>query len=151
MSASRAPSWIGAALLAAGVYAAVGITFALPTTHVRAWRLAAWVVSALAYAAEIGYEHSRLRNRPGSAALHVALAVAGGGFALSMAAVVHRVSAGTATAPFQLLAFGLWPIVIAVPAFLVALAASALLARLLPRSRPQQAPAYERDPPRDAS
>src|SRR5450759_888224 len=31
--------------------------FALPADHVHAWRLAAWMVSGVAYAAHIGYEH----------------------------------------------------------------------------------------------
>jgi len=133
VNAPRRQSWVWAALLVAGVYALVGITFAIPTTHVRVWRLAAWAVSAVAYALHIGFEHLRLRHRSLSVALHVALAVALGAFGLSVGAVVHRLSAGMATAPFQLVAFGLLPIVTGVAAFPVTLVASALLARLVPR------------------
>lgn len=34
-------------------YALVGIVFALPATNVKVWRLAAWTVSAIGYAAHI--------------------------------------------------------------------------------------------------
>jgi len=37
------------------LYAFVGIVFAVPASHVKVWRLAAWLVSAVAYAAHICY------------------------------------------------------------------------------------------------
>jgi hypothetical protein len=95
------------------------------------WRLAAWVVSAAVYAAHIGYEHFRLGNSPRATALHAALAVAVGAFLLAVAATVRAVTVPS-HAPYRqyLLALVAWPLVTAVPAFLVALAVAALLARL---------------------
>jgi hypothetical protein len=114
-------------------YALVGIVFALPTTHVHAWRLGAWVVSAIGYTAHIAYEHFRLRNSPASAALHVAFAVALGAFGLAVGANIHSLSSGSTNQHRQLLllALGIWPVITAVPAFLVALGTNMLLARAL--------------------
>jgi hypothetical protein len=114
----------------------VGIAFAIPTTHVQAWRLAAWAVSGIGYGAHITYERIRLRTSPASAALHVAVAVALGAFGLAVGANVHSLSNGS-TSQHQrllLLSLGIWPVMTALPAFLVALGTSVVLARAL-RSR----------------
>ena len=113
------------------VYAFVGIVFAMPASHVKVWRLAAWVVSAFAYMAHICYERFRLRNSPRSAALHVALAVALASFGLAVGANIHSLSVGSTSEHRRLLllALALWPILTALPAFLVALGASWVLVR----------------------
>ena len=123
-------SWVGAAVLLGIGYALVGIVFALPATHAQAWRLAAWMVSALGYAAHIAYERFRQAS-PVSAALHVALAVAVGAFGLAVGANIHSLSTGSTIQHRQLLllSLGIWPIMTAVPAFLVALGTSVVLAR----------------------
>ena len=126
--------WVRAALLLGAVYFVVGKLFALPTDHVHAWRLAAWIVSAVAYAAHIGYEHFRLRNATGSMALHVAVGVAIGAFALAVAGMIHSLSTAAGIRPVWLLALVLWPAVTALPALLGALVAGALLSRLVPRA-----------------
>ena len=112
-------------------YALVGIAFAVPTSHVRAWRLTAWAVSAVGYAAHIAYERFRLRSSPGSAALHVALAAALGAFGLAIGANIHSLSAGSVNQHRQLLLLSLaiWPVITALPAFLVALVANGVLGR----------------------
>ena len=130
MRASHRQAWVPAALLLGVVYFLIGRGFALPAGHVRAWRLAAWLVSAVAYAAHIGYEHYTLRTPPRVAALHVALAVAIGAIALALAGMLHSVSTAGAIRPAWLLALVVWPAVTAVPAFLVALAAAAVLERV---------------------
>jgi uncharacterized protein YndB with AHSA1/START domain len=122
-------SWMPAALLVGVVYLLVGRLFALPASHVRAWRLAAWLVSGGAYAAHIGFEHLRLRNSPRSTALHVAVAVAIGAFALAVAGMVHSLLTAATIRPAWLLALVIWPAVTAVPAFIVALVGGTLLAR----------------------
>ena len=136
MDASSRRPWLRAVIFAGVVYFAVGFVSAAldPSVSDRArfmWRLAAWVVSAAVYAAHIGYEHFRLGSSPRATALHAALAVAVGAFLLAVAATVH---AGTVPshAPYRqyLLALVVWPLVTAVPAFLVALAVAAVLARL---------------------
>ena len=118
-------------ILAGLFYTLVGILFAWPVEHVRAWRLAAWVVSGLAYAAHLGYEHFRLRNPPRRSALHVAAAVALGALGLAVGANVHSLSVPSTPGHRRLLLIALaaWPAMTAVPAFLVALAAATLLGR----------------------
>ena len=65
-----------ALIVVGALYAVTGIVFAWPESHVRMWRFAAWLVSAVAYATHIAYEHFRMRSTPGRTARHVALAVA---------------------------------------------------------------------------
>jgi len=116
-------------------YAAVGVVFAWPVNHVRAWRLAAWLVSAAAYAIHIAYESSRAG--PGRAALRVALAVALGAFGLALSATIHSFLVASSGQHRRLvtLALAIWPIITGVPAFVVALAASFVLARLQWKAR----------------
>ena len=131
MNASGTKTWIGVVILAGVVFFVVGRVFALPTGNVKLWRLAAWAVSGAVYTAHISYEHFRLHNRPRVTAQHAALGVALGAFFLAVAATVHALSAVSHAAYWRyLLAFVLWPGVTAVPAFLIALAAAAMLDRL---------------------
>ena len=69
------------------------------------------------------------------ALLHSAAAVALGAFLLAAAATFHAATAASHAPYWQfLLALVLWPIITAVPAFLVALVTGAVLARLLRRA-----------------
>ncbi len=131
MDASGRQTWVRAALLVGVVYFLIGRVFALPSDHVRGWRLAAWIVSGVVYAAHIGYEHFRLNNSPRATALHAAMAVAVGAFLLAVAATAHAVMVPS-HAPYWrfLLALAVWPIVTALPAFIFALPVAAVLARL---------------------
>jgi hypothetical protein len=126
MDAPYRREWIRAAFLVGAVYFLIGRVFA---NHVHAWRLAAWMVSGVAYAAHISYEHFRLRNPPRLAALHVAVAVAIGAFGLAVAGMIHSLSTALTIRPVWLLAIVVWPAVTALPAFLVALVAGAILSR----------------------
>lgn len=134
MDASRRQPWLRAALLVGVAYFLIGRGFTLPADHVQVWRLAAWIVSGVAYAMHIGYEHFRLRNSPRLAALHVAVAVAIGALALAVAGMIHSLSTTSAIRPVWLLALVIWPAVTAIPAFLVAFAAGAVLRRLPQRA-----------------
>ena len=131
MDTSGFKPWIRQAILVGVVYFVVGFVFALPSGHARAWRLAAWVVSGLVFAAHIGYEHFRLNNPPRTTALHASLAAALGAFLLAVAATVHAVMVPS-HAPYWLflVALVVWPIITAVPAFLVARIVTAVLDRL---------------------
>ena len=136
MDASGRKLCVGAVIVVGVAYFVVGFGFAALTNpsvpdQVRAWRLAAWAVSAAVFAAHIGYEHFRLGNPPRATALHAAAAVAVGAFLLAVAATVHA-SLVASHAPYWrfLLALVVWPLVTALPAFLVALVAGALLAHL---------------------
>jgi hypothetical protein len=131
MDPSSRRHWIGAAILIGVSYGVIGVVFALPSDQVRTWRLAAWVVSAAVYAVHIGYELFRLHNSPRATALHAAMAVAVGAFLLAVAATVHKTIVVSQAPDWRfLLALVVWPIITAVPAFLVALVAGTVLARL---------------------
>ena len=93
------------------------------------------MVSAVVYAAHIGYEHFRIRSSPLSTALHVALGAAVGAFGLAAAAIVHSLVTGTGNLRLLRLALLIWPLITGVPAFVVALVLTAVLARV-PRCRP---------------
>jgi hypothetical protein len=139
MGESLRQSWVRTAVFLGIGYALVGIVFAVPTTHVQAWRLAAWVVSAMVFAAHIAYERFGLQNSPVSAALHIAFAVALGAFGLAFGANIHSLSAGSTNQHRQLLllSLGIWPVITALPAFLVALGTNMVLARALGSVRGQ--------------
>ena len=135
MDASSRGLWIRAVIFVGVGYFVVGYGSAAldPSVPDRArfmWRLAAWAASALMYAAHIGYECFLLRDSTRVTALHAALAVALGAFLLAAAATVHAATVAS-HAPFwrYLLALVLWPAVTALPAFLIALVAGAVLAR----------------------
>ncbi len=130
MDASGRKSWIRAALLIGVVYFLIGRGFALPADQLGVWRIAAWVASAAVAAAHIGYEHFRLNNSPRAIALHAAIAVAFGAFGLALAANIHDLGSASGYRPRMLIALVAWPLLTAVPAFIVALAAAAVLARL---------------------
>ena len=134
MDTSLRQAWIRTALLVGAVYCLIGRVFALPSDHPRVWRLMAWLISGVAYVAHIGYEHFRLRNPPRITALHVALAVAIGAIALAVAGMIHSLLTTSAIRPAWLLALVLFPVVTAVPAFLGALVAGEVLARLRRRA-----------------
>jgi len=100
---------------------------------VQAWRLAAWVVSAVGYALHIAYERFHLENSPRSSALHIACAVALGAFGLAAGANLHSLYIGSTSQHRQLLllSLGIWPVMTALPAFLVAWATNLVLARVI--------------------
>jgi hypothetical protein len=130
MDASSRQAWVRVALLLGLVYFVIGRLFALPSNQGRVWRLAAWLISGAAYAAHIWYEHSRLRSSPRSTALHVAVGVAIGGFALAVAGMLQSLSTASVIRPTWLLALVVFPAVTGVPAFLGALLAATMLRRL---------------------
>jgi hypothetical protein len=127
---SRRRRWMGLAVLIGVTYAAVGITFAWPATHVRAWRLAAWLVSAIVFGGHLVFEQFRLRSTPLRASTHAALAVALGAFGLALGALVHSFRVGSSPEHHRLILIALvaWPLITAIPAFVGALAATAVLA-----------------------
>ena len=135
MDASDNRSWLTGAMLVGVIYLVAGVVFGAlagaATSHqmVVTWRAAAYVVSAVAFAAHIWYEHFSLHSSPLTTALHATAAVALGAFGLAAAANIHELSSG---APYRRrlgLALVAWPFLTAVPAFVVAIAATAVLAR----------------------
>jgi Na+/H+ antiporter NhaC len=141
---SNLKPWVRAAVLIALLYAFVGIAFAAPDTHVRFWRLAAWVVSGVAYAGHVAYEHFRLRHTPRSAAIHLATAAALGAWGLAIGANINSLSNATSAQTQRLLLIALvaWPLIVAIPAFLVSLVITTILGH-----SPWRAPAQNAEPP----
>jgi hypothetical protein len=139
LDASSKYSWLSAVTLFGTVYLVVGVAFPNPPASNEMqfmWRLAAWLICAVAFAIHIGLEHFRLRNPPRGTALHASVAVALGAFALAAAANMHALTSGTGNQRLLALALVIWPVVTGVPAFLVALFAAAGLARVRPHDRP---------------
>ena len=130
--------WLPMALLIAIVYPAVGIAFAeldhlSASAPVRIWRLAAWLVSAVAFGSHLAYEQFRLRTPPLRAAFHVSLAVAIGAFALAVWVNLRvRWLGSSQQSPLAPWALVLFPLVTGVPAFLVSFATVAILDRVRP-------------------
>jgi len=130
--------WVLRAIVLGFVYCALGVIFGVMAGYAGggratvAWRLAAWVGSAIIYAAHIVYEQFRLRNSPGVVAFHAATAAAVGGFGLAVMAALHRASSSPSGASMHLYALALvaWPLITGLPAFIVALVLSEILARI---------------------
>lgn len=118
--------FVGLIYLVAGLVSAALARSAESDQMRVAWRLAAWLISAAAFAAHIGYENSRLRSASVTTAWHVALAVGIGGFGLAVAASLHGHAVHR---HFSGLMLVVWPIATALPAFVVAWALAALLTR----------------------
>jgi hypothetical protein len=129
-AAMRAVLYLGVVYLTAGLLFGTLAGQAASTQVRLAWRWAAWVVSAIAFGAHIVYEQVRLRSSPRITALHVSAAAGLGAFGLAVAANVHAQT----ISPHQhslilLLSLAIWPVMTALPAFVVALVAAILFAR----------------------
>ncbi len=142
MDVANRKRWSVAAVVAGLAYFIAGYGSAaldpsVPDRARFAWRMASWAISVVVFAAHIAYERFRLRDSPRAIALHTAAAVALGAFLIAVAAMVHATTVA-AHAPYWrfLLALVLWPIITAVPAFLVALVAGLLLTQLPRRAEP---------------
>lgn len=142
--AGRRP-WLGTALLVGLIYAVIGVVFgalagSAGSVRLRtAWRMSAWAVSAVVFAAHVVGEHRRAGHAARAAAWRASVAAAAGAFGLALAANLHDLAAPSGYRPRMLVALVAWPLLIGVPAFVVALAAAALLAarrRRLPADAP---------------
>ena len=119
-------------------YAVVGIAFPNPpgpSQTQQMWRLAAWIISVIIFGIQIWYEHFRFHNIPRIIALHVSVAVALGAFGLAIAANIHSLYSITAFRPLLIISLILWPIIVGVPAFVIAIVIAVILARIKPPDR----------------
>jgi hypothetical protein len=126
---------VATAILFATVYLLIAVAFPNPPasdTMQFMWRLAAWLVTAVAFATHIGLEHFRSRNSARTTAFHACVAVALGALALAAAANIHARTAGTGNRRLLAVALVLWPIMAGTPAFVTAWAAAAGLAKVRP-------------------
>jgi hypothetical protein len=124
-------------LLLGALYCIVGILFgelaaqAVSPQMLAAWRWAAWVVSAAAFGTHIVYEQLRLRSSAMITAFHVALAAGLGAFGLAAAANIHAFTVSPHQPSLLLvLSLAIWPVMTALPAFVVALVAALLFGRV---------------------
>lgn len=120
---------VGLAYLVVGVVTASLAGSAASHRMVVVWRLVAWLVSAVVFAAHIGFESLRLRSSVRTTALHASLGAALGAFGLAAAANVHALWVVRGWKLLHAVALVVWPVGTALPAFVVALAAAAWLAR----------------------
>lgn len=146
-SGSGGRPWLGRAILfgLAYVVLVVGTTALAHVTSserwVVTWRLAGWVLPAVAYAIHVGYEHARVEGRPPVTAWHAAVGVAVGGFGLAVAALLRSVVTGQGVRNLFLLALVAWPVTAGVAAFLIALGIAAGLSRFRGAGEPGTGPA----------
>jgi hypothetical protein len=131
MDDSGRQRWLTTVILLGVLYLAVGITSATlagaaASNQMRFfWRLSAFIVSAVVFAAHIAYEHFRLRNTARPTAWHASVAVALGAFALALVANINDLGSASGYRPRMLIALVAWPLLTAVPAFFVALVVAA--------------------------
>jgi hypothetical protein len=136
MSMGGKPSRYGGlayVLLFGAAYLVIAVWFPNPpASNPRqfVWRIAAWILCALAYAMHIGLEHFRLGNAPRRTAFNVAAAVALGAFGVAVSANIHALTAKTGNHGSLALALVIWPVVFGLPALVVAWAAAFGLARI---------------------
>jgi hypothetical protein len=89
------------------------------------WRLSAFIISAVVFAAHIGWEHFRTHNPARAVAWHTSVGAALGGLALALSANIHDLGSATGYRPRMIVALVAWPLLMAVPAFVVALLVAA--------------------------
>jgi hypothetical protein len=139
MDDSSRKRWLRTAILVGLLYPAIGVaSSALAGAAVSSqmqffWRLSAFAISGVVLAAHIAYEHFRLRNNARATAWHAAVAVAFGAFALALMANIHDLGWAAGYRPRMLIALVAWPMLTAVPAFIVALVVAAGLRHLAVR------------------
>jgi len=132
--------WLPTALLLGALYLAVGVASAAlagaatSSRMVLFWRWSAFIISAVVFAAHIAHEHVRLRNPARPTAWHASVAIAFGGFGLALVANIHDLGSASGYRPRMLVALVAWPLLTAVPAFVVALGLAAALAVKRPRA-----------------
>ena len=104
MDDSSRQRWLSTAILVGALYLAVAIASgalagAAASNQMQFfWRLSAFVISAVVFAAHIAYEHFGLRNTAWPTAWHASVAVAFGAFGLALVANIHDLgSAGLST------------------------------------------------------
>jgi len=133
MNNSSRQRWFGKAILVGVLYLVVGIASstlagAAASNQMRSfWRFCAFVISGVVFAAHIGYEHFRFRNTARSTPWHASVAVAFGACALALAANIHDLGSASGYRPRMLIALVAWPLLTAVPSFIVALVLAAVL------------------------
>lgn len=122
------------AIVAGVLYTAAGVIFgglagAAASADARLrWRLAAWAVSGVLYLAHLAYEARR--HPPRSAAWHAAFGAGIGGLGVAIAAITHAIRTGNGNLPLLLAAIAGFPVLVTIPAFLVGLVITTVIAKV---------------------
>lgn len=133
MDDSGRHQWLSTAIFVGVLYLAVGLASialagrAASPQMLSFWRLSAFALSALVFAVHIACEHFRLRNKATPAAWHACVAVAFGAFGLALMANIHDLGSASGYRSRMLVALVAWPLLTAVPAFIVALLVALVL------------------------
>ena len=98
-----------------------------------AWNVTSFVVSLVVFAVHIGYEYFGIGNRPLIVAWHASLAVALGSFLLAVSANINSFRVANANHGLLAIALVVWPLMVRIPAFVVALIAAGALKFIRPR------------------
>lgn len=127
-------TWVSATVLAGCLYLLIGLVSpalggAAWGPRMRWWRGAAWLLSAIVFGIHVARDRIRMRYSAPSTALHAALGAAIGAFGLAVGATIHGYRVGTPHLRAIKLAIVLWPVLVALPAFLVAFLVALILRR----------------------
>ncbi|MCM3902477.1 MAG: hypothetical protein ND866_12285 [Pyrinomonadaceae bacterium] len=131
MDASDRKRWLRAVVLLGAVYFIIGVAFgafarwSASNSMRETWNRLAFLASGIAFSVHVFYEHFRLGNSPRTAASHASIAVAVGAFALALKANIHDLGSASGYRPRMLIALVAWPLLTAVPAFIIALVVAA--------------------------
>lgn len=127
-------TWVSAAFMAGLLYVLIGLVSAALAGGVwgprmRFWRGMAWALSAIVFGAHIARDRLRMRYSATSTALHAALGAALGALGLAISATIHGYAVSSPHLRAVKLSLLIWPIITAVPAFVVALLVGLVLRR----------------------
>ena len=125
--------WLWTILIIGAIYCIDGIVFgkfaglSKSQTMVFMWRFAAWLTCVLLFAGHIWYEYFRFGNSPRKTALYTSSAAAVGAFGLAVAANIHAQFVTSANQILLALSLIIWPILTAVPAFIIVFVITSIL------------------------
>lgn len=126
MMKKKGHPWLAVLILGAFYCLIAGLAFTAfaswshSVRGVFAWRLSSFLISIIAFAAHIAYEHFQLGNKPTVVGRRTGLAVALGAFGLAVAANIHSLGVSNRNTRLLALALIIWPVMTAVPAFVAA-------------------------------
>ena len=128
MRARRLWITLGVALFYAIVGVAASSLNGAESSAESVWitRFVAWGLSLVAFLAQVVVERTRLRVGPRSAAADAALATAIGALVLAIRTTVHAMSNEAFSGRYAL-ALVLWPLLLAIPAFIVAFGLASMM------------------------
>jgi len=126
--------WVSATFVAGCLYLLIGLVSAdlaggAAGPRQRFWRGMAWLLSAIVFGVHVARDRIRMRFGAVSTASHAALGAALGAFGLAIAATIHGYRVATPHLRALKLSLLIWPMITAVPAFVVAFVIAVILRR----------------------